>query len=269
MNIRVGLIGRQISHSRSLQIFQAIAEITGNPIDFVRHDIVAGDLKERVQQLRDDRYLGCSVTNPYKESVIRFLDCLDSSAARLHAVNSIAVHQGKLTGYNTDQAGFDCLLEQANLRNKQRGLIFGAGGAARAVVAALLARETEITVACRQVDQFDVLREIFATRSHLLSYVNSSAKMTAEGFQFVVNTTPLGGANQAETPCIFNFGHATGCYFDLNYNQPNSWIDSARAAGWSVQDGSCMLVAQATRSLEIWTGIKVDINLLHQKVFGS
>jgi shikimate dehydrogenase len=208
------------------------------------------------------------VTIPFKTDIIRYLDTLDPSAGSLQSVNSIQILHGSLTGYNTDQFGFSAMLTSTKISPGARALILGAGGASRAVIASLLDAGIQVTICCRNETQYAESVALCFEKKSSVSYHRWSESIDSDGFQVVVNTTPLGGANNASAPCPLPFENTTGIYFDLNYNAENRWLAAARLAGWETYDGSRMLIWQAIRSFEIWTGRKVEFQVIYQRVFG-
>lgn len=268
MTIQVGLIGRNISYSRSPDIFRVIGESIGQPVQCCVFDIEKESLAALIESLRASALVGCSVTIPYKTDIIRYLDTLDPSAASLQSVNSIQISQGSLTGHNTDHFGFDEMLASAKINPGTSALILGAGGASRAVIASLLDAGLQVTICCRNETQYAESAVLFYEKMSRLSYRQWSEKIESDEYQIVVNTTPLGGANDKSAPCPLQFAKSSGQYFDLNYNADNGWLAAGSSAGWETYDGSRMLIWQAIRSFEIWTGRKVDSQVIYQQVFG-
>src|ERR1700694_2475841 len=142
---RVLLLGDPVSRSLSPGMQNAAFEALGIECRYVIREVSRADLAEAMAELRaDGRILGANVTIPHKESVIAFLDDLDSQAARIGAVNPISRSGSSLKGWNTDVEGFQRALDEHFPSPARRGwqgggvrvAIIGAGGAARAVAAA-------------------------------------------------------------------------------------------------------------------------------------
>lgn len=268
MTIQVGLIGRNISYSRSPDIFRAIGDSIGHSVQCAVFDREKDSLEATLDFLRTSELVGCSVTIPFKTDIIRYLDTLDPFAGSLQSVNSIQISQGSLTGHNTDHFGFGEMLASVKINPGTRALILGAGGASRAVIASLLDAGMQVTICCRNETQYAESVALFFEKKSSFSYHRWFDTIDSDGFQVVVNTTPLGGANDSSALCPLSFANTTGIYLDLNYNAENRWLATASSAGWETYDGSRMLIWQAIRSFEIWTGRKVEFQVIYQRVFG-
>ena len=276
---KFALIGYGISYSRSGEVFEAIFETTGIPGTFEMFDIAPEEIGHRLTGLVQDGMQGLSVTIPYKRAVIEYLDEIDTIARALEAVNSVAVDSGVLRGFNTDCYGFSLPLHPYSQKLKHgRALIFGCGGVARAAVYSLY---TDY-----EVRQFIVIGR---TESKLLAFCESLQQRLHQiriepivgtrfarpmqpgtGYDIIVNCTPVGGWNHpAENPLPTGLDWSvSGLYYDVNYNDNNRPVAEARAAGLTVIDGSAMLVGQAIRSFDIWTGQAVPFEPVFQRVFG-
>jgi shikimate dehydrogenase len=187
---------------------------------------------------------GFSVTIPYKETIIPYLDELDESAKKTGAVNSVHVKNGKLIGYNTDIYGFSASLEPLLQKPHQNALILGTGGASKAVAFALHLLKIKTTFVSRSPkDQVT------------LTYDNLDKK-TVSKYQIIINTTPLGTfPNVSDCPDIpYQFLTNQHIAFDLVYNPEETlFLKKAKEQGCITQNGLAMLHLQAERSWGIWT----------------
>jgi len=186
---------------------------------------------------------GLNVTIPYKESVIAYLDELDEAAAQIGAVNVIKFTRGKTKGFNSDYPGFMQSLQHFYPDYSQaRALVFGAGGAAKAVLAALkhLNISYQLVTRYRQPGQLhyeDIIPEIIASHSLL------------------INTTPLGTYPQVETCVPIPYGAITESHYlyDLVYNPAETlFLKNGREAGAKTKNGYEMLCRQAEVAWQIW-----------------
>ncbi|MCP4685994.1 MAG: hypothetical protein GY867_11215 [bacterium] len=271
------LIGKDIEYSLSPDIFEAIYGHLGRSGRFEVHSMGVKDLSSRLKQSVLDGVKGFSVTIPFKQEIIPYLDDIDSTAQAVSAVNSVAVEDGRLLGYNTDCHGFSHpLLPYKSLLCSGRALILGNGGVARAAIYSLH-RDfgvRDFVVAGRHAANVDLLRDSFkgkaATEDINISPVRLSGVWSGQ-FQITVNCTPLGGWNNADSfplPSAYDFS-CTGIYYDLNYNKNNRAVVSARSADIIAIDGSSMLVSQAIESYRIWTGQSVPFEPIFEAVFGA
>src|SRR6267143_4379220 len=159
------LLGDPVSRSLSPVMQNAAFEALRIDCRYVLREVNRADLAAAMAELRgDEAILGANVTIPHKESVIRFLDELDPQSARVGAVNTISRQGAQLKGWNTDVEGFRGALAEVETSNSPSPLwgdgrgggyrvaIIGAGGAARAVAAALQPA-AELWVVARNFDQ--------------------------------------------------------------------------------------------------------------------
>ncbi len=274
---KFGLIGRNISYSRSKEIFELMFRNSGLDASF---DIVSVDdsqFESAVEGLTGGGYSGFSVTIPYKQRILPMLDELDQVAEVIGAANSVAVNRGRLVGYNTDSYGVARALKDHGLSLRHgNAIVVGCGGAARAVVHALKTEfEMErVLVLGRTRDRLESFKRFADTLPGPGDVVTDDIRLLetpiSEKVGLVVNCTPAGGFLHPVVNLMSAFDWTrTDLYFDLNYNPDNVMIAGGSAAGCVCLDGSLMLVAQAARSLELWTGHKVGIDLIHRAVFGN
>jgi shikimate dehydrogenase len=200
----------------------------------------------------DWKLRGLSVTAPHKSAVIELLDHVDPSAREVGAVNTICVEADGLAGYNTDASAFvEPLRSRMVALDGARCALVGAGGAARGALWALQREGAEVTVFARQVEKAAALAEQFGARSAALE----DARF--DGFELVVNTTPLGtrGPHEQETPATADQLRGARLAYDLVYNPPlTRFMREALGAGCEVVGGLAMLLAQAAEQFRLWNG---------------
>jgi shikimate dehydrogenase len=224
-------------------------------------------LKALLARLRAGELHGLNVTIPHKQAVVPLLDELTPAAAAIGAVNTIYLRQNKLIGANTDAPGFLADLKRfiASIPNcaskisaRKLALVLGAGGAARAVVYALLNDGWKVTVAARRLEQAQELARQYASR--LTPYelrMTPPASPNLPEAALIVNATPLGMAPHTDAspwPAGLPFPPEAVVY-DLVYNpQQTKLVREAGAAGLPAVSGLGMLVEQAALAFELWTG---------------
>ncbi|MCH9024236.1 MAG: shikimate dehydrogenase [candidate division Zixibacteria bacterium] len=274
---KFGLIGQNISYSKSADIFKAIFELKGLDGSFENFDLDSeNNFDEKFKSLMTKKICGLSVTIPHKKRVIPLLNDISAVAEALEAVNSISVENGLLHGHNTDVFGFSLPLRPFTEKLKHgRAMILGCGGSARAVVYSLYIdyEISEFSVIGRSIEK---LQQFKTSMKEILknSYIGTAtmtdcADELSKDFSIVVNCTPLGGWNHRDTlpfPENFNWSNSR-IYYDLNYNHGNQAVKQALDNNVMAFDGSQMLVGQAVRSFDIWTGQTVDIDAVYNKVF--
>ena len=233
------LLGDPVSRSLSPGMQNAAFEARGIDCRYVLREVNRADLAGAIAELRaDDRILGANVTIPHKESVIAFLDDLDAQAARIGAVNTISRKGARLKGWNTDIEGFQRALAEVG-GSYRRVAIIGAGGAARAVAAALQAA-AEVWVIARNFEQAQRLcRDLEIVRGGPVAMDQMQERVAAA--QLVVNATP------ADLP-------------------PASWLRSDQRlfdlrSRRSIE-GRAMLLHQGAASFEVWTGRKAPVDVM-------
>jgi shikimate dehydrogenase len=141
----IGVIGKNIKNSLSPLFHNQIILKHSLNFCYLPFQVAETDLSKAIQGIKALNIRGANITFPYKEKVIEFLDEVEESARRIGAVNTIVNNKGFLTGYNTDVIGFKKSLQEDGkfVIKEKKAVILGAGGAARAVVYALLEEEIE------------------------------------------------------------------------------------------------------------------------------
>ena len=207
----------------------------------------------------DLNFGGFSVTNPHKQAIIAHLDEIDETAAKIGAVNTVRIEDGKLGGFNTDAPGFINPLKEliGNLTDAKVAVV-GAGGAARAVVYALTHENADVTVFARDVNKAGNLAESFDIRV-------DEIPQTYAGFDIVVNCTPLGTKGDTAEQSIATAEQLNGVklVYDLVYNPTETrLINEATSAGVRTLGGMEMLIAQGAEQFRIWTGREAPIEAM-------
>lgn len=198
------------------------------------------------------------MTIPFKRDILPLLDEVAPTASAAGAVNTIAIRDGRWIGMNTDADGFLEPLRRriADLRGV-RATILGAGGAARAVGLALRAAGATVLVAARRPDAAAVVAGEIGVSS-------GRWPPPAGSWDVLVNATPLGSA-ACPGEVAFAGPLAGGLVYDLVYDpDPTALMRAAAEAGCTVIGGVEMLVAQAERQFEIWTGQRPPADLFAQ-----
>ena len=275
--LHFALIGGDTSYSRSPDIFQATFRRLGIEGRFELCSVGPGQLESCVRRLIADGVTGISVTLPHKEAMLKYLDSADELVEATGAVNSLKVVGNALHGYNTDCFGAGFALKRAGFQACDGALILGAGGAARAVVVSLyrdfgvrrflVCDRTERRL--RDMKYFFHQRHDYIDIQTVTPSTYSSENMPASSL--LVNCTPLGGSRFPDVSPI-----PTGLdwdkvafYFDLNYNADNKAVSFAVRSGAKAIDGTTMLVSQAVKSMELWTGLSVEFESIYPDVFSG
>ena len=215
---------------------------------------------------------GFSVTMPHKQAIMKHLDAIDPTAAKIGAVNTVKVgDDGKLTGYNTDAHGFITpLREKYGDLKGARAAVYGAGGAARAVVYLLQQEGAVVEMFVRDVEKARSFGEEFGVPIFQISNLRSGiGGRNEESHDIVVNATPLGMSGPNEDKSILTAYELKGVKFVYDlvtkpYDTPI--VREAKKAGIPVIGGMEMLVAQGAEQFEIWTGKPAPVEQMKAKV---
>jgi 3-dehydroquinate dehydratase/shikimate dehydrogenase len=240
-----GVLGRPVSQSLSPAMHNAGFAALG--LNAVYVPLETRDLDELRSFASEIGLRGLSVTIPFKQDVIPCLDELSPGAAAAGAVNTIAIRQGRWIGSNTDADGF---LEPLRARGfdmrAKRVVILGAGGAARGVGLALAREGAQVAISARRQDAAGrVARDIGA---HTATWPPAPGS-----WDLLVNATPVGSHSVPGTP--FEGPFDGRLVYDLVYEpDPTTLMERAAREGVETIGGLAMLVAQAERQFEIWTG---------------
>ena len=261
------VIGDPIAQSKSPAIHGFWLGQLGLDAEYRSAHVTADALADYLNDRKaDPDWRGCNVTMPHKQAVMPYLERLDPLAARIGAVNTI-VRSGTATlaGFNTDAAGFleplQPLLACEHLFRMAR--VFGTGGAARAIVAALAAEHVVIVLAGRDpakaralLDELDPGGEHHATDlAHFAAPTDFVFDDRVGCLDLIVNASPLGMAGQP--PLAVDLSHAppgSVVYDVVTHPADTPLLQAARAAGFRTIDGLSMLIGQAAIAFEKFFG---------------
>lgn len=273
-----GLLGWPVGHSLSPVMHNAAAAALGLNLAYVPLPVAPAQLPAAVRGLAALGFHGANVTVPHKEAVVPLLDELSVAASAIGAINTITVAGGALLGDNTDWSGFLADLRALDLALDGRDcLVLGAGGAARAVVYALLRAGGCVHVLARRAGQAAALAVdlLSGSPAELPGPATASAGSlddlpdlaTTLAAPLVVNTTPLGMAPEVDrSPWPDGLAFPAGAFaYDLVYNPAQTrFMAQAVAGGSRAANGLGMLVAQAAEAFELWTGYQPDAALMRR-----
>jgi len=272
---RIGVIGFPLKQSLSPAFQQAALDHLGIDARYEAWETPAERLAEVVKELRVPDCFGANVTIPYKEAVIPLLDNVDELSQQVGAVNTIVNRDGELHGYNTDVSGFlQALKEDAGFDPaRRRALVLGAGGAARAVVLALIRQgATAVTIInrtyARSTALVDDLSPYGSTSLHALPHAYASLAAALLGCHLLVNCTSVGMTGMADvkaSPLPPDLIPSNALVFDLVYSPPQTKLmAAAKKRGAQVLGGLPMLVYQGAASFEMWTGQAAPLDVMRK-----
>ena len=240
-----GLIGYPLSHSFSQKYFKK-KFIRENISDCEFKNFPIENINEFPALIKNNSALcGMSVTIPYKQSVMKYLDATDETATEVGAVNCIKIKNYITTGYNTDVFGFEQSLRPLLKHRHNKALILGTGGASKAIQYVLRKLKIDFLLVSRtknkeektKISYSELNKEIIC--SHLL----------------IINATPLGIFpdinNCADIPYLLL--SSKHLLYDLNYNPPETlFLKKGKEKNAEIKNGIEMLYHQAEKSWEIW-----------------
>lgn len=240
-----GVTGSPVAHSLSPAMHNAGFTQTGLNAVYVPLD--ARDAADFVAFARAMDVRGASITAPFKVDMFRLVDERERLADEVGAINTLIVKNGRWMGANTDVAGFLAPLKGRITLRGTRAAVLGGGGAARAVAVALKREGAAVTICARKAGQ---AREVAK-----LAGVHASVFPPRPGtWDVLVNATPCGARPDDPSP-MAGVPLDGEIVFDLIYAPPETpLIKQAREAGCLTIGGIEMLIAQAERQFEYWTG---------------
>ena len=257
---KVCVIAWPAGHSRSPLIHNYWIKQHKLDAEYLREAVPPEKFAEFIKNMRANGYVGANITVPHKEAVLKLSEP-DERARAVGAANALWFDDGRLRSTNTDVEGFLANLDAATPgwdRGLSTAVVLGAGGGARAVVFALLAREVgRIYVINRTEARAKALRKKFGARVQVAGWEETTGLLGGAGL--LVNTTTLGMVGQP--PLEFNLRCPPSLVVaDLVYDPlVTGLLASARARGLRTADGLGMLLHQAVRGFQLWFGIRPEV----------
>ena len=273
----IGLIGHPIKHSYSPFIQNFALEQMKLDYVYLPFDVPAENLKSAVSGVLSLGLKGLNVTLPYKEKIIKFLDELSEEASTIGAVNTIVNDHGKLMGYNTDAYGIiETLLPFKDKITGTKVTVIGAGGSARAVIYTLLRhfKPEEVNIINRTQQRADTLVNDFSLKMrydsfHTFELFPPDNVEILSNSRLIINATTLGMFPEVDdtiTDLEESFNEEQ-IVFDLIYNPTKTkFLKMAETQGAKVVGGLKMLISQAAKSFELWTGVEMPTAEIDSKL---
>lgn len=266
-----GIIGDPVAHSLSPLMHNHAFELCPLDAVYVPFKVPSADLKSAVLGLRALNVSGFNVTVPHKEKIIPLLDEVDDYARLIGAVNTVVNKQGLLTGYNTDASGF-LRSAKADLNFVPKNssvLLLGTGGACRAALAALAAAQVKsLAVAGRNIHKVGTLIDQFSDQfPHVewipLDYQSRHYLECVSMADMIVNTTPVGLKSEKINFLPLENIKGSALIYDMIYSLSETpLIKATRQLNLRSCDGLGMLAAQGEEAFFLWTGIRLEPDLM-------
>ena len=269
----LGVIGHPVSHSLSPRIHNAAFQAQSLGLVYVAFDVPPDRLPAAMAGIRALGIRGVNVTLPHKQAVLPCLDEVSPLADRVGAVNTVVNDEGSLVGHNTDVLGFQKALRSLLPQGAygRRCLVVGAGGAARAVVAAMVEDGAVQVWVCNRTHERAVQLCAAAAawgRTACEAVPLDRLREVTMPAEVLVNATSLGLAGAVKELALpVDKVHSGHVVVDLVYsNSVTPLVSEARVRGASTTDGMEMLVMQAAESYSLWTGLRPPVDVMRESV---
>ena len=261
--VLAGVMGWPVAHTRSPAIHNHWIAKYGLKGAYVQLPVQPDRLEAAIRGLPALGFAGCNVTVPHKVNAMRLMDELHPAARRVAAINTIVVQpDGRLLGMNNDGAGYIQSLRDADPAwrgDAGPALVLGAGGAARAIVVALLDEGVpELRITNRTLERAQALAEAFGDRVKVVPWAQRNEAMA--GVSLLVNTTTQGMHGQVPLDVTLDALPAAAMVSDAIYiPMETPLLAQARLRGHRTVNGLGMLLNQARPAFRSWFGVLPEI----------
>jgi shikimate dehydrogenase len=254
-----GVIGWPVAHSRSPRIHGTWLERHGIDGAYVPLAIQPQDFIPAVQGLAKAGFRGVNVTIPHKEAAFALCDEVEAFARRVGAVNMLTFENGRIIGRNYDGYGYIANLRAHGVRpGAGAALILGAGGAARAIAAALQDEGAEVTLTNRTRERAEELARL-VPGARVLDWERRAEALG--DYALLVNTTALGMSGEAPLEMDLDGAAPVLAVSDIVYAPlETALLADARARGLTPVEGLGMLLHQAVPAFERWFGVRPEVD---------
>ncbi|MEP7173116.1 MAG: shikimate dehydrogenase [Aestuariivirga sp.] len=256
------VIGWPIAHSRSPLIHNYWLKKYDIDAVYEKKAVEPESVAQFITNLPSSEYIGCNVTIPHKETAFQAIANVDEIARRLGVVNTVYLKDGVVCGTNTDGEGFIASLRHAHPAfdpENKTAVIIGAGGAAKAIVGALLDEGLKkIGIINRTRERIHDLQVQFGSGVYEISETNSDDALKSSGL--LVNTTSQGMEGQPSLELEIQSLNPNALVADIVYTPlETAFLANAKRRGNPVLGGLGMLLHQAVRGFELWFGVKPEV----------
>ena len=266
------VIGDPIDHSLSPNIHNAAFRELELDCTYIAYRIPKDELEEGIESLKKINISGFNVTIPHKVEMMKYLDKVDEGCSVIGATNTVSFSDGVLKGYNTDMDGFLDPIKKKDIPIKDsKVLLLGAGGAARAIVAAFAKENAkEIVIANRTIEKADELVE-FGKKvgiDAIAIRLEDAAKYITT-HKFIVNSTSIGLKNEP-SPIPTDSISENSIVYDIVYMPMNTdLLKKSKEKGATIIYGYEMLLGQACRAFEIWHEREAPYEVMKRALLGG
>ena len=271
------VFGQPVAENPTQCMMEAAYNACGLEWRYLTIEVAPENLVQAVGGLRAMGFRGANLTIPHKVEVIQYLDGISDAAAMMGAVNCIVRKDDQLLGENTDGKGFVQSLKEVTDPAGKKIVMFGAGGAARAIgVETALAGAAEITIVNRSTERGEALAQLLQEKTGVpTTFTKWEGDYTlADDVDVVINATSIGLFPDVDAvfPLDFASLKSNMIVSDVIPNPPETHLlREAAKAGCTTLDGLGMLVNQGVIGFQLWTGVDPDPQVMRaalEEVFG-
>ncbi len=269
----VGVIGYPIEHSLSPVLQNAAIAKAGIDYAYIAMPVKPEVLEEAVRGMKALGFRGINVTIPHKTEIMQYLDEIDKDAKIIGAVNTVVNTDGYLKGYNTDVIGsIDALYNHGVEIKGKNVVLFGAGGAARAIIWGLLkAGAAQVTLGVRNVPKVKPIAEYFSKylkegqNLNLFNWNDEGLEECLRSADILINTTPLGMAPKVDAapPVKWDAVKSGAFAYDIIYTPAKTrFLEEAEQHGCEILNGEEMLAGQGAAAFKLWTDTEPELSVM-------
>ncbi len=273
----IGLLGHPIKHSYSPFIHNVAIDMKGLDYVYLPFDVPAVNLKSALKGMISLGIKGFNVTIPHKEKIAQHMHDVSEEASIIGSINTIVNDMGKLSGYNTDVNGIlETLIPYKDEISGGEMCVVGAGGAARAVIYTLIRnfKPSIIYLINRTEQRADSLKSYFSEKMkfdafNTMELFPPDLVNVFRNSRLIVNATSVGMFPDVENTIteLSNSFVKGQIVFDLVYNPLRTGLlKLAASQGATTLDGLKMLVYQAAKSFELWTGEQMPVDRIYKSL---
>ena len=261
------VIGNPIEHSLSPVIHNYwMKKYNLTDSIYEKRKIEKKNLKNIIDEMREENLVGVNVTVPFKKLIIPFLDELDSTSEETKSVNTLFKVNNKIVGYNTDRPGFALTIKDLypvkdigiiNNLEKKTVFILGAGGVTASIISAFQHNETKIFLSNRTKEKANELKKNFP-KLEILDWGQRPSN-----FDIAINTTSIGLKKNERISLDFSDcdKNKNKLFYDLIYNpKETNFLKEAKLRGNKIMNGQKMFLNQAMYAFKLWTNIEPEID---------
>lgn len=261
-----GIVGHPVAKSLSPAMHNAAIRHLGLKAQYNLIDIDPKDPEELANFCYEtdlNQVGGFSVTMPYKQEIMAFMDHYDPAAKIIGSVNTVLNEDSKLIGYNTDAIGFMQALREEIEPMGKKALVMGAGGAARAIIYTLKEFGADVYLYNRSKNKAEELEEAFKIQLIEREHIQKAA------FDIIINATPVGSLPNTTTSLLHaDHIHSGATVMDIITSPiETQLLKEAKKAGAKTISGERMLLHQAAGQFEIWFKQEAPLKIMEEALY--